>query len=102
MIPVILRLLLGSHREQHPHALLCLARQRPPEMVVDLSDCSNGVATNRIIFYVAHAIVCQPLAFTQESVHRCGPVLDGLTADHEWIDRIAEGTAQDCYQTRNR
>ena len=68
-------------------------------MVVDSSDCGDGVARNFVILYVANAVAGQSIAFIQKFVHGFGPVMDCLTAHHNGIDGIAKGAAKNSHET---
>ena len=68
-------------------------------MVVDSSDCRDGVARNFVIFYVTDAVVGESIAFLQKFVHGFGPVIDCLPAGRERIDSIAKSAAKDRYET---
>jgi hypothetical protein len=99
MIP---RLPLRVAYDQAAHTLLCVLRQRPAKMVVDSSDCSDGVARNFVKFYVANPPAGQSIAFIQEFVHGFGPVMNCFPADRKRIDGVAKSATKNSHQTRYR
>src|SRR6266436_4994558 len=99
MISMITGLPLCVACDQGAHALLCLFRQGPAKIVVDSSDCRDGVARKFVKLYVADAVAGQSIAFTQKFVHGFGPVMDCLSADCRRIDGIAKGAAKNSHET---
>src|SRR5678815_3702507 len=95
-------LFLRLVREDHAHSLLRVSRQRPAEMIIDAADGSDGMATDLTVGQVANATGLQSIAFLQKFIQRFRPVLNGLPADDERIDRIAKHATEDCDQAGYR
>ena len=95
-------LFLWLVREYRAHSLLCLSCQGPAEMIIDPADGGDGMATDLTVGHVANATRLQSIAFSQKFLQRFRPVLNGLPADDERIDRIAKHATEDCDQAGYR